>query len=435
MDIIKRVSEEIDKTIDKTIERREKKNIRLFLWGKFVSLVGTYMYSFAMSLYVLQRTGSGTSFAMNLLLSTLPRVVLGPIAGVLADRVERRNMVVGMDILSGLTILVLLPISFLFGLRIQFIYASTFLLSIINTFFSVSISASLPNMVRKQSLVKINSYNQAAQSVSSILSPILAGIIYNILPIYVFIALNGITFILSAISEMFIDFDLAKEAAEEDEKDKKLDLKSFFDDLKYGFMYFKGQKALFTLLKFSIVLNFFVNPCMSVVIPFIINKVLLLSEVHYGLIEGSFSVGALISSLVISRLPEREKKLPALMFGTGLSGIVIFLMALPVFSNHKLFSDNVYAAYYMAVMVLLSVLLMIVNIPIFVLIQKLTPDHMLGRVTSWVETMASGIVPLGLIFMGIVIDYLPVYYPVLATGLIFLVLTFLMGKSEAMHDL
>lgn len=430
MEIIKIASVETEKAM----EKKEKRNISLFLWGKFVSLVGTNMYSFAMSLYVLQRTGSGTSFAMNLFLGTLPRVILGPIAGVLADRVERRKMVVGMDILSGLTILVLLPISYLYGLQIPFIYANTFLLSIINTFFTVSISASLPNLVRKESLMKINSYNQAAQSVSSILSPILAGVIYYILPIYVFIALNGVTFILSAISEMFIDFNLSKEA-EEDKNDKKLDIRGLFNDLKSGFMYFKGQKALFTLIKFSVVLNFFVTPCMSVVVPFIINNVLSLSEVHYGLIEGSFSVGALMSSLIISRLPEREEKLRGLLIGTGLSGIVILLMALPVFSYQKLFSDNAYAAYYMIAMVLFSVLLMIINIPIMVLIQKLTPDQMMGRVMSWVETLATGIVPLGIIFMGIVIDYLPVYYPVIASGIMFLALTFLMGKSEAMKDL
>lgn len=233
---------------------------------------------------------------------------------------------------------------------------------------------------------------------------------------------------------MFIDFNLSKEA-EEDKNDKKLDIRGLFNDLKSGFMYFKGQKALFTLIKFSVVLNFFVTPCMSVVVPFIINNVLSLSEVHYGLIEGSFSVGALMSSLIISRLPEREEKLRGLLIGTGLSGIVILLMALPVFSYQKLFSDNAYAAYYMIAMVLFSVLLMIINIPIMVLIQKLTPDQMMGRVMSWVETLATGIVPLGIIFMGIVIDYLPVYYPVIASGIMFLALTFLMGKSEAMKDL
>lgn len=416
------------------IQKMEKRNINLFLWGKFVSLVGTYMYSFAMSLYILKQTGSGTSFALNLLLSVMPRVILGPIAGVLADRIDRRKMVVGMDILSGLTVLILLPLSWIYGMRIPFIYANTLLLSIINTFFTVTISASLPNMVRKESLIKINSYSQAAESVSSIASPILGGIIYYMMPINLFIALNGISFILSAISEMFIDFNLTKEAVE-DKTNDKIGVRSILSDMKSGFMFFREQKALFTLLKFSIILNFFVGPSMGVVMPFIINNTLALSEIHYGLIEGSFSVGALISSLVISKLPEREKKLPALVFGTGCCGAVMLLMAFPVLNTAKLFSDNVYAAYYMIMMILFSILLMIINIPVMVLIQKLTPDHMMGRVISLVQTMASAITPLGLILMGILVDLMPVYSALIASGVVFLVISLMMSRNKIIQKL
>lgn len=270
------------------LDRKEKKNTNLFLWGKFVSLVGTYMYSFAMSLYILKQTGSGTTFALNLLLSVLPRVILGPIAGVLADRIDRRKMVVGMDILSGITILSLLPLSSIYGLRIPFIYANTFLLSIINTFFTVTISASLPNLVRKESLMKINSYNQAAESVSSIISPILGGVFYHMLPLKLFIVLNGISFILSAISEMFIDFNFSKRKTKETSADK-LDLKGIFDDMKTGFSFLRQQKALFSFIKLAILINFFFSPCMSVTLPFIINNTLSLSEIHFGFIQGAFS--------------------------------------------------------------------------------------------------------------------------------------------------
>lgn len=416
------------------VYKNEKKNINLFLWGKFVSLVGTYMYSFAMSLYILKQTGSGTTFAVNLLLSALPRVILGPIAGVLADRLDRRKMVVGMDILSGITVLTLLPLSSLYGLRIPFIYANTLLLSIINTFFAVTISASLPSLVRKESLMKINSYNQAAESVSSIVSPMLGGVLYHILPIKLFIALNGVSFILSAISEMFIDFNFSKEEAEE-KNTGKLEIKAIFDDMKTGFLFLREQKALFSLFKFAILINFFVSPCMSVTLPFIINNTLSLGEIHFGIIEGSFSVGALLSSLIIARLPERDKKLPALLLGLGCTGGLQLLMALPVLSSGKLFSDNIYAAYYMLMMFVLSISLMIVNIPIMVLIQRLTPDHMMGRMMSLTQTIASAVMPLGLIIMGMLVDLMPVYVSLLASGCILFLTVLMMKRSTAMREL
>ena len=419
---------------EQAADKNEKKNINLFLWGKFVSLVGTYMYSFAMSLYILKQTGSGTTFALNLLLSALPRVILGPIAGVLADRMDRRKMVVGMDMLSGITVLTLLPLSSLYGLRIPFIYANTLLLSIINTFFAVTISASLPNLVRKESLMKINSYNQAAESVSSIVSPMLGGIIYHILPIRLFIALNGISFILSAISEMFIDFNFSREKVEE-KITGKLDIKAIFTDMKTGFSFLKEQKALFSLFKFAILLNFFVGPCMNVTLPFIINNTLSLSEIHFGIIEGSFSVGALLSSLIIARLPEREKKLPALLLGLGCVGASQLLMGLPVLSLEKLFPDNAYAAYYMLMMLGISISLMIVNIPIMVIIQRLTPDHMMGRMMSLTQTISSAIMPLGLIIMGMLVDLMPAYVPLFISGFILLLTVLMMKRSVAMREL
>lgn len=416
------------------LDRKEKKNTNLFLWGKFVSLVGTYMYSFAMSLYILKQTGSGTTFALNLLLSVLPRVILGPIAGVLADRIDRRKMVVGMDILSGITILSLLPLSSIYGLRIPFIYANTFLLSIINTFFTVTISASLPNLVRKESLMKINSYNQAAESVSSIISPILGGVFYHMLPLKLFIVLNGISFILSAISEMFIDFNFSKRKTKETSADK-LDLKGIFDDMKTGFLFLRQQKALFSFIKLAILINFFFSPCMSVTLPFIINNTLSLSEIHFGFIQGAFSVGALLSSLIIAKLPEKEKKLPTLLLGLGCAGMLQLFMALPVLSPGKIFVDNVYAVYYMAMMFLLSISIIVINIPIMILIQRLTPDHMMGRMMSLNQSMSSAIMPIGLMIMGVLVDVMPVYIPLFASGGIFFLTVFMMRRSTIMKEL
>jgi len=191
-------------------ESKEMLNINLFTVGKLVSLLGTYLYSFAISLYILKVTGSGTSFAFSILLGTLPRIILSPIAGSITDRINKKKMIVVLDFLSGAVVLTLLVTCILYGIKIPFIYVSTFILAVISTFFNTCFSAAIPRLVSDRKLVKINSYNRAIDSGSSILGPVLAGMVFGLVSMNLFLLINGLSFILSGISELFIDFDLNK---------------------------------------------------------------------------------------------------------------------------------------------------------------------------------------------------------------------------------
>ena len=197
-------------TIDKNVVKKEKLNIGLFLSGKIVSLLGSFSYSLAISWYILSVTGSATTFAISILMTMLPRVLFGPFAGALADRFDRKKLTVGLDALSGIIVLTLLGVSTVYGLKISFIYITSFCLAMTNTFFDVSINASLPNLVTDKKLLKISSYGQAVSSLAGILGPVLGGVLYGLVSIELFLLINGISFIVSSISEMFIDFKLNK---------------------------------------------------------------------------------------------------------------------------------------------------------------------------------------------------------------------------------
>ena len=101
--------------------------------GKMTSLLGAGIYTFAMGLYVLKTTGSGMGFATTLVCGSLPRMICGPIAGAVADRVNRRWLVIGTDLLSSLTMLIMFILATIFGPSL-FIYVSAALLSICASF-------------------------------------------------------------------------------------------------------------------------------------------------------------------------------------------------------------------------------------------------------------------------------------------------------------
>ncbi|WP_313563672.1 MFS transporter, partial [Ruminiclostridium cellobioparum] len=155
----------------------EKLNITLYLTSKTISLLGTSIYNFALSLFILKMTGSGASFALNVLIGMLPRIVLGPFAGVLADRMDRKKLTIAFDILSGLIVAGLLGYSEMAGFKILQIYIVSFLLSAINVFYDTSLLSSLPDLVDDRSLVKINSFTSTAGAIAGVISPIIAGVI------------------------------------------------------------------------------------------------------------------------------------------------------------------------------------------------------------------------------------------------------------------
>lgn len=424
---------------ERTDRKREKVNLTLFLSGKMVSLLGTFAYSLAISWYILKVTGSATTFAISVLMSTVPRVVFGPIAGSIADRFDRKKLTVWLDILSGITVLSLLGISSVFGLKIPFIYMTSFMLAIINTLFDMTITASLPNLVTDKNLMKINSYSQAITSLAGIMGPVLGGVIYGLVPIKLFLLINGLSFIASAISEMFIDFKFNKpkdkdENVQEVTTKEKIGFKSTIKDIKEVVGFLKEKKALFTLLKFALGFNLLLQPTLSVVLPYIINNVLKMKSFQFGVIEAAWGIGILITSIIIGGIKEGKSKLKSLIFGTTTLGILVVAIGIPAIPYFRSFSINVFFIYYALIMIIVGVVMVIVNTPLMVYIQRTSPDKIRGRVIGVLMTMAGGIAPLGIVAAGVLIDLTPPFVIPIASGTIIIMLALIMGRSKSMKD-
>ncbi len=173
------------------------RNILFMMVAKIISLLGAGIYTFAMGLYVLKTTGSGIGFATTLICGSVPRMVCGPIAGAVADRVNRKWLIVGMDLLSSLTMFTMFILATTFEPSLFFIYISAALLSVCASFYSVALTSSIPHLVNEERIQKANALNQTADSLSRILAPIIGGMIFGFFSITSFFLLNGITFFFS----------------------------------------------------------------------------------------------------------------------------------------------------------------------------------------------------------------------------------------------
>ncbi|HEK9102496.1 TPA: MFS transporter [Bacillus pseudomycoides] len=389
------------------------RNIILMMIGKMSSLLGAGIYTFAMGLYVLKTTGSGVGFAITLICGSVPRVVCGPIAGAVADRVNRRWLIIGMDLLSSLTMITMFILSTVFGASLLFIYISAALLSIYASFYSVSFTSSIPSLVDVGRIQKASALNQTADSLSRILAPIIGGIIFGLFSITSFFLLNGITFFLAAIVQLFIVFDLYKKEVEEEKGD-------FFASIKEGLLYVKQQHEIYGLMKVALWVNFF-SSALFVALPYIIVQSLHLTSKQLGTVEGMLAVGMLIGAIVLSVRKEVNNPFRSIY-------ISLFLFAsLSLFTVFPLIVEIPKAAsfiYYIVFMLLSGISMMAVNIPMQVHIQKTTDPGYLGRVFGLLETIATAIAPLGMILFGFLLDMLPtsIVMLILGSGLFLVVL-------------
>ncbi len=417
-------------------------NMVLLLLGRLVSLFGTRIYSFAISLYVLKTTGSGTTFALSLVFGTLPGVIFGPIAGVMSDKIDRKRMVVLMDILSGIVVLLLSGLAIIDDLRLPYIYAASFLLATCNTFFNVPFQASVPNIVDEKNLMRTNSLNQAINSITSIAGPFLGGLVYALVDIKLFLVVNGISFILSGISEMFIDFNLNNSNLKEKPKEvenKETNLssiiKNFLRDFIEGFEYLKSVRSMFMMVMSAIFLNLFITLGMSVPFPYIVNEILKMSEAQFGFLQAVFPLGMLIGAVGLSILPQSEKNYKKIIYGLMVMNIGVILLGLSIVPRLMVFTKNAYFIAYMIIGFIISVAIVIINIPIEVTMQRIIPDNIRGRVFGLLTTFAMSCTPIGMILSGMLIDLIPVWILPVASGLILLALTGIMAYNKDIREL
>lgn len=421
---------ELNLTSINLIKRKETINLGLFSVGKFISIFGTSIYTFAIGLYVLKLTGSGLSFATNLVVNMIPIIIINPIGGVLADRVNRKLLVILMDFLSGILLMIVYFISASQGLTIIMIYISTFILSMLTALFDISSEAAKPNMVSEEKLMNINSVSKIIASVSSILGPTLGGIAFAFMDIKLFILINGVSFIFSAILEIFIDFKLYYTPSEKE--DKKV---SFTKDMKEGFKYVSGSKQIVSLCIVFITLNFFLSLSLSVPLPFIINNVLKLSPKNFGIIEAAFPVGMILGALFVKKINDKLSYKKLLLTMNLIIAAGTILIGLPVLPFNFNIADTVFVIYYALVVVLIGISIALIDISISFLLQKNTSDEYRGRVMGIVVSMVKIIAPVAYILSGVLMNLLPPYLLSISGGTIFLLLNFkcLSNKTFYIH--
>ncbi|RLF86916.1 MFS transporter [Thermococci archaeon] len=407
---------------------RDNRNFWLYAIGRFVSLVGSGVQDVALPLFILDLTGSGTIMGTFMIISMLPRLILYPIAGVVGDKINRKWIMVWMDFGRGVVILLLALLASRNLITIPLLFGMQFVVSIMNALFGPATSAMLPDIVDKEELMKANSILMSLNSTAYIVGPALGGIIYGAGGIMAAFLINGVSFIASGISELFIKY--------EQKVEKIKNVGEVFDSLKGGLNYIRVQRGILILMGFALVVNFFAAPIFAVLYPYVMRIVIKFTAEQYGLLETSFMGGILLGNILIGALFAKKKAESLLIKGLIFETILLLAFALLMFPQSIAFllgpSWRMFGAIAL-VSILMGISNAFVNTPLNVEFQQLVPTEYRARVFSVLEVMSQGIVPIGYGLVGILLDKIPAHVIALALAVLILisVLLFVTKYSKA----
>lgn len=380
----------------------------LLLWaGQLVSQLGTQISTIALMWWVIDKTGSAKAMGIMMLFSTFPSVILSPFAGTFADRINRKALIISMDVFCGILLLLTGYLSYFKILNIWHVNIIVCLKQIAQAFFTPAINASIPNIVKKDEIVKANSMNQGALNLSIILGPALGGILIALFgAAWVFIA-DGLSYLISALAAAFVYIPKIK---------REINGKtSFFFDVKDGFNFVKSNSTLFGILLLAAALNFFAGP-IDVGIPVLANKILKVGAAGLGYLFTAWGVGAVLITLYLSVFKISLKRYLQVMFGLVISGGCFLMMGMLV--NFKAL---------LLVFGLSGFVVALINIHINSFLQESTPDEMRGRVFGFVTMLCGALMPISMGLSGWAIEgagfstvFIVMGIAIIAGGIIFL---------------
>lgn len=386
------------------------KNFTLLVMGQISSLFGNYILRLALSMYVLEATGSAAVFAGLLSAATLPTILLSPLGGILADRADRRNIMVALDTLTGAV--VLCAAILLSGENAIFVIGLLLVtLSVLGAFETPTVQACIPQMQTGDNIIRGNAVVNQVASLSYLTAPMLGGMAYTSFGLRPVMYTSVVCFFITAFFECFIKLERQPQNCSQDFRSAvKQDFASSVSFIT------REQKHILKILSLAALSRFFVMGVTLVGLPYIVRTILRLDAKYYGGAESMLAVATILGSIAAGLLTGKMKirSLSAVLAAVGISILpagVIFL-----FPTTTVVKYAVNVAAFCGMQIAISIF----SIFAVSIIQQHTPNHMLGKVMAYTQAITLCAQPAGQLVYGFLFDWFPkeIYLVLIPSGVI-----------------
>jgi len=356
-----------------------------FWTGQTISQLGSSFTLFALPLLVFKLTGSAVNLAITTASEMVPYLLFGLLIGALADRLNRKRMMITVDVLRAGVIATIPVLAALNHLNVWWIYGAGFVGTTLTIFFESGQFAAIPSLVNTDDLVGANGKIQASYSAAAVAGPLLAGLLVAIMPLYDVLYVDAASFVVSALSLALIsrsfDSSTTREAS------------TIREDVKEGLRYVLRHPVLRNISLMMAIINLISVTTFAQIVLFSKER-LAATDSKVAILFAAGSLGVVVLSLAAGPLRRRYAFSTVALSALMLGGFMVVALA---FTRSYWVALPLWAAY--------SGLGILFNINTGSLRQAIVPSHMLGRIISIAAVLAWSAQPIGSLIGGYVIRW------------------------------
>lgn len=373
-----------------------KRDFTMVVIGQIISLFGNAILRFSLPLYLLRETNSSSLFGAVTASSFIPMIIFTLLGGVIADRKNKRNIMVILDFTTAAIILLFIPMLGKVPI-VPLMIAVLMILFGISGAYQPAVQASIPLLTGKETLMKGNAVINMVSTLSGLLGPIIGGILFGSFGILPILFISTGCFVFSAVMEIFIHIPYVKQA------DNKSVLRAAGSDLRECLAFVKNDKPIFlSVLVILALFNLVLSAAMVVGIPIMVVQVLEMSDTALGITEAAMGLGGLAGGIIAGAAAQKMKlkngwiTLVLCSLAALLMGISLFEFITPLV-GYIIITAGSFGAMCAATMF---------SVSLFTAVQQQTPPHLLGKIMAVITAISSCSQPLGQAVYGVLFDTL-----------------------------
>lgn len=374
------------------------KDFTLVVIGQIISLFGNATLQFALPLYLLNLTGSSALYGTVMACAFLPTILLSPVGGIIADRVNKRNVMVILDFFTAAVILAFSVL--MHGVNLVVLLTVTLMILYgIAGAYQPSVQASIPALVKQDNIMAANSIVNTISSFASLMGPVLGGILYSAYGIQPVLIVCMICFVLSAVMEIFIQIPFQKQDA------AGSIWQIVKNDFTESFRFIRKEKPVIgKAVLIACGINLFLSSMIVVALPYVVTEVIdleaALANRLYGFAQGIMAAGGLAGGICAGIFAKR--------LSIQKAGNLLLLSAvclLPASASLLFISSGI--VNYIVLTVCCFVIMAcatVFTVQMLSFFQMATPAHLIGRVMALILTVSMCAQPLGNALYGVLFE-------------------------------
>jgi MFS family permease len=390
------------------------RDFRVLWFGAFTSTVGTWMQKVAQSWLIFELTKSSFYLGLDDFLGQLPILLLTLIGGVIADRHDRRRLLLGSQYVQMATAFTLAALVYFDRVAIWHILALSFTTGMAQAFGGPAYQSLVPTLVEKKDLPNAIALNSIQFNLARVFGPLLAGITLAAYGTAMCFGLNGLSFVVVIVALLSLGVKHIRPA----------DRRPILHELKSGLSYVRSQPAIVALTVLAFLTTFLGLPLLTF-LPIFAREIFHGDVGRYSQMMAFSGAGAVVGALIVAWLGRFKRMGLTLLLVQLAFGILVTAFAVSRIgwlSNLLLFLDGA---------ALLVVFSMTAS-----LVQLIVPDHLRGRVVSTYMVAFRGGMPLGSLWGGYAASLTSAPYVLAINGaLVSIVAMYFLMRSHGVREL